>query len=152
MSKHVESLLAEFKSLIPHQEKIVTSVSGSSIGWQLDHTLKVINSVCQVIPKSNPEEYKPKTTFSKALVFTTGFIPRGRARAPKVVTADKTSEYELLLQFNQAEESLKVFSSLQPNQFFQHPIFGHLNAKDTQKFLYIHSYHHLKIMRDILKG
>lgn len=152
MSKKVEDLLPELASLIEHQEKKVESISHSTIGWQIDHSLKVINSVCNVAPDSIEEKYKPKQNFSKLFVMTTGYIPRGNAKAPKFVTSDSVSKEDLHLQHHEALQNLKKLEQLKPNQYFSHPLFGHLNAKALRKFLYIHTYHHLKIMRDILKA
>lgn len=152
MSRKVEDLLSELASLIKFHEKQIESISKSSIGWQLDHALKVINAVCKVAPDSSPEKYKPNTTFIKFFVMTFGYIPRGRAKAPKIVTSDAINEQDLIAQHKEAIEGLKKLEKLHPNQYFSHPMFGHLNAKALRKFLYIHTYHHLKIMRDILNA
>jgi len=37
------------------------------------------------------------------------------------------------------------------NKYFTHPIFGDLRVPTAIKFLYVHSYHHEKIIRDILQ-
>lgn len=152
MAKEVSSLFPEINSLIKHHEKIVPSVSQRSIGWQLDHALKVIISVCSAVPKSQPEKFKPKLSILKSAVFITGFIPRGKGKAPKIVIAETVSENELFSQLETAKETLSNLDRLSPNNYFRHQVFGHLKVKDAKRFLYIHTLHHLKIARDILKG
>ncbi|MCB9198167.1 MAG: hypothetical protein H6600_06895 [Flavobacteriales bacterium] len=152
MGKSVNQLFDEIEKLIPLHERIDTKVSSSNVGWHLDHSLKVINSICTVLPKSDPKEYSPKFTPAKALVMGTGYIPKGRARAPKATTAATTSEYELILQLKNARENTALLDTTPKNAFFIHPIFGHLNTPSTKKFFYIHTNHHLKIIKDILKS
>ncbi|GAA4949976.1 hypothetical protein GCM10023314_24180 [Algibacter agarivorans] len=41
----LNNLLAQVEEHIPFKKQINPSVSKSDIGWQLDHTLKVINDV-----------------------------------------------------------------------------------------------------------
>jgi len=36
-------------------------------------------------------------------------------------------------------------------QYFTHPIFGDLQLPSAIRFLYVHSYHHEKIIRDIVE-
>lgn len=152
MGKKIEDLLPELESLIQHHEKLVPSVSQRSIGWQLDHSLKVIKAVLKVTPESVPTEYKPKFNFTRIITFALGWFPRGAGKAPKVVTSDSVSEYELILQLKEVKEGLPKMNELQEGQFFKHPLFGDLNEKRTRRFLYIHTSHHLKIMRDILNS
>ncbi len=152
MAKKTEDLLPELESLIQHHEKIVPAISKKSIGWQMDHALKVINAVCKVTPKSDPKDYKPEFNMAGFVTIGLKWFPRGKGKAPKAVVADTTSEYELTLQLKEAREGLKKLRGIESNQFFIHPLFGHLNKKKTLRFVYTHTYHHLKIMRDILKG
>lgn len=149
MPKSVESLIPELESLIRYHEKVAPQVSAKSIGWQLDHSLKVINAVCQVTPKSNPKEYKPTFNLSGFITMSLYWFPRGKGKAPKAVISDSTSEYELFLQLREAKEGLEKLQGIEPNQYFIHPLFGHLNKKKLARFLYTHTYHHLKIMREI---
>ncbi|CAG5080392.1 DUF1569 domain-containing protein [Parvicella tangerina] len=152
MSKSVNALLPELESYIKEHEKTDISVSQKSIDWQLDHSLKVINAVCKVTPQSDPSDFRPKFNFMGFILLSLGWFPRGKAKAPKAVVTDKTSEYELILQLKEAREGLKKFEQIQPKQFFEHPLFGHLNKKKTKQFLYTHTYHHLKIIREISKA
>jgi hypothetical protein len=48
-------------------------------------------------------------------------------------------------------KNLESFNDLEKNSFFIHPLFKQLNKKQTIKFLKLHTNHHFKIIKDILK-
>ena len=144
--------ILQLEHQIPNLEKSNKAVSTITIGWQIDHCLLVINGIIGQLEISNPDEFKPKMGFYKFIVFATGNIPRGKARAPKAVTPSKIASVdELKSKIEFAKQNIQKFSSLPKNAFFNHPIFGNLNAKQAEKFLAIHTNHHLKIIEDILK-
>jgi hypothetical protein len=140
------------KDFIKFKERENLSVSKASVGWHLDHSLKVINSVCATLRVSNANDYKKEFNGLRILTFTLGFFPRGKAKSPKRVLPPaiiKKKDIE-----NQLEEAIKDIASiqeLQENQYFTHPLFKQLNKKQTVRFLKLHTNHHLKIIRDILK-
>ena len=145
-------LLLELESHISNFEKTNPNVSNSTVGWQIDHCLLVINGIIGQIEISDPLKYQPKWTFPKFMVFTTGKIPRGKAKAPKVVIPTQVAtQEELLAKLAAAKNNVLKLDSFSENQFFNHPFFKDLNVKQTKKFLTIHTKHHLKIIEDILK-
>ena len=145
-------LLLELESHISNFEKTNPNVSNSTVGWQIDHCLLVINGIIGQIEISDPLKFQPKWTFPKFMVFTTGKIPRGKAKAPKVVIPTQVAtQEELLAKLAAAKNNVLKLDSFSENQFFNHPFFKDLNVKQTRKFLTIHTKHHLKIIEDILK-
>ena len=145
-------LLQQLESHISNFEKTNMKVSNSTIGWQIDHCLLVINGIIGQIEISEPLKYQPKWTFPKFMVFTTGKIPRGKVKAPKVVIPTQVAtQEELLAKLEAARNNVLKLDSFSENQFFNHPFFKDLNVKQTKKFLTIHTKHHLKIIEDILK-
>lgn len=148
----LQNLLLQLESHIPNLEKTNTRVSNSSIGWQIDHCLLVINGIISQLEISNPTEFQPKWNFNKFIVFTTGKIPRGKARAPKIVTpVEVATAEELNSKIEFAKKNLLKLATFSKNSFFKHPYFNDLNTKQTEKFLAIHTKHHLKIIQDILR-
>jgi hypothetical protein len=145
-------LLHQLKYHIPNFEKTNPKVSNSTVGWQIDHCLLVINGIIGQIEISDPLKYQPKWNFPKFMVFTIGKIPRGKAKAPKVVIPTQVAtQEELLAKLAAAKNNVLKLDSFSENQFFNHPFFKDLNVKQTKKFLTIHTKHHLKIIEDILK-
>jgi hypothetical protein len=145
-------LLQQLESHISNFEKTNPKVSNSTVGWQIDHCLLVINGIIGQIEISDPLKYQPKWTFPKFMVFTTGKIPRGKAKAPKVVIPTQVAtQEELIAKLAAAKNNVLKLDSFSENQFFNHPFFKDLNVKQTKKFLTIHTKHHLKIIEDILK-
>ncbi len=146
-------LIKEFEDLkqyLPKCELRAEKVSKNGVDWHLDHSCKVINGVYQALQESKPEQYKPKFSFWRQMVMLTGVIPRGVGKAPKVVRPPevivlKDIEKQLAL----CEVSIRELDNLPENAHFKHPVFGHLNRKQTRKFLAIHTRHHLKIIKDI---
>jgi hypothetical protein len=145
-------ILLQLENHIPNLDKTNSKVSNSTVGWQIDHSLLVINGIVEQLEISNPNEFQPKWNFPKFMVFTTGKIPRGKAKAPKVVIPTRVATQEdLKAKLELAKNNILKLDSFSENQFFNHPFFKDLNVKQTKKFLTIHTKHHLKIIEDILK-
>ena len=151
--KKLESILNELEEAIISQEKVNSTVSSSSVGWHIEHSLLVINSVITQMAKSDPSKYRWSFSFLRMLVFMTNKIPRGKAKAPKVVRPESVPTNErLIAQLQLAKRQVDILDTLSPNHYVEHPYFGHLNSQPTRKFLVIHSQHHLDIIRDVVKG
>lgn len=146
------SLLLLLEIYISNLDKRNSKVSNSTIGWQIDHSLLVINGIVEQLEISNPNEFQPKWNFPKFMVFTTGKIPRGKAKAPKVVIPTQVAtQEELKAKLEAAKNNILKLDSFSENSFFKHPFFKDLNVKQTEKFLVIHTKHHLNIIQDILR-
>lgn len=149
--KQLQELLNQIESHIPHHEKVNEKVSQSTIGWQLDHSLLVINGVVEQLKSSNPENYHWKFKWIRLLIQITNKIPRGKVKAPKSVRPIETASLEeLQSKLAQARKNISTLDSLNRNNYFKHPFFGDLNLKTTIWFLKLHTNHHLKIVNDII--
>jgi hypothetical protein len=150
--KPLHHILLQLENHIPNLDKTNSKVSNSTVGWQIDHSLIVINGIVEQLEISNPNEFLPKWNFPKFMVFTMGKIPRGKAKAPKVVIPTQVAtQEELKDKLVTAKKNILKLNTFSENQFFNHPYFKDLNVKQTEKFLTIHTKHHLKIIEDILK-
>jgi DNA-directed RNA polymerase specialized sigma subunit len=150
--KSLTEILNDLENKISQLDAFDEKISKSNVAWHIDHSLKVILAVSAAIKKSNPSEYQWKFNFKRQLVYTLGFIPRGKGKAPKAVQSfDVITKETIEQQLKEASIALEEIQQLDGNSYFQHPYFGSLNLKPTLKFLNIHTQHHLKIIDDILK-
>lgn len=149
----LKNQLEEIKHLIPESDKLCPAVSAATVGWHLQHILLVINSVVSALENADPGTYKSKTSFIKMMVLWTAKIPRGKAKAPKNVapTAATDARTNLSL-WDMAEKNIAILPTLPSASHFPHPFFGSLKLKRACRFLQIHTEHHLKIARDIMKA
>ncbi len=148
----IDKKLSEIENFIKHYNKTNRKVSAKGVDWHLDHILKVINTVSLYTVKSNPKDYKRSFNAIRALVFTMNHIPRGKGKAPKPVNNIDTIKLEdIKSQFEKAKQITINLASLSKNHNFKHPIFGLLNLKQVNTFLNVHTQHHLKIIKDIIK-
>ncbi|WP_333601157.1 DUF1569 domain-containing protein [Flavobacterium sp.] len=146
----LNQLLNTLESKISLHEKTNLCVSNATIGWQIEHSLKTILEVVKATKNSNPANYKWKFNFNKFLVYTINFIPRGRGKAPKIVRPEGTITIKSLHDsLENVRASLLDWDTLDNNAYFAHPYFGDVNKKSTEKFLILHTKHHLKIINDI---
>jgi hypothetical protein len=149
--KSTSILLNELAANIPLANKINPSISASSVGWHIDHSLLVINQIIGAVKASDPNEYKWNFSIKRFVVFATGKIPRGKAKAPKsVIPENAFDENDVRVKMEKANHQLEKLNGLQANHFFIHPIFGHLNVKATKKMIALHTDHHLAIIKDII--
>ena len=97
------------------------------------------------------QHYKEKFKL-RLVVFTLGFIPRGKGKSPKrVLPPEIILKEDLEKQLVEAITNIESIQKLENNKYFTHPIFKQLNRNKTLKFLKLHTKHHLKIIKDILK-
>ncbi len=146
----LEEQVSILGNYISKQEIINTSISASSVGWHIEHSLMVIDVVIENLEKSNPADYKWKINFNKWYVFTLNRIPRGKAKARKIVSPEIYNSVTLKAHLISLCEAIKKLAQLPPDKFLAHPLMGHLKLKDTIRFLNIHTKHHLKIIDDIV--
>jgi hypothetical protein len=148
----LNNLINELEQHILFLDKTNTAVSRASVGWHIEHSLKVVTQIINAAEKSNPETYKWRFNIKSALVLSLNTIPRGKGKAPKIVIPEgNITSDSLKHHVDQARLMIKNIERFHSNNYFKHPYFGDLNVKPTKKFLGIHTNHHLKIIKDIIK-
>ncbi|HSK13703.1 MAG TPA: DinB family protein [Phnomibacter sp.] len=151
--KDLRPLLKELEDTIEHHTVLRPEVSSGAVGWHIEHCLLVIDVSIAALQKSDPAAYKWSFNFWRVLLFLLGWFPRGRARSPKAVQPKQSMEAPLLQEHLQlTRERLNLLGSLGKDQFMKHPYFGLLDLAATGRFLELHTKHHLKIIRDILRS
>ena len=152
MKNNLATLLDQLENHIQYSESTNFLVSQSTVGWQIEHSLLTINGIITAIQNSNPKEYSWQFSFMKWIILATKKIPRGKAKAPKVVVPKEGVTIANLEQhLAKAIDAIKALEFVSKNHFFKHPYFGNLKKKQTILFLEIHTHHHLKIIRDIVR-
>lgn len=151
-TEFLDDELVEIGSHIGAFETVNKDVSEVSIGWHLDHLLLTINKIYGELIASNPEDYRNRFNITRMMMFSSNQIPRGKATSPTIVTpsgviksASINEKYQL------AKQVAPLIDNLPENAYFKHPSAGYLNRDDAKRFLKIHTEHHLKIIRDIIK-
>jgi hypothetical protein len=150
--KNLDNILHKLANYIPDHNQSNQAVSEVAVGWHIEHSLLVIKQITATVAQSEPKLYKYKFNFSRFFVFLSMTIPRGKAQAPKVVIPiDEITIETLQESLKNTYQAIAYLKDCQEKQYFMHPFFGQLNKKQTIQFLAIHTQHHLKIVRDILK-
>ena len=149
--KELQHLLNKLQSNISTLNTVNLEVSGGSVGWHIEHSLKTIDQIVNACKNSNPSKYQWHFNFNRFLILSiTKKIPRGKAKAPKVVRPEgEISKESLQLHLEKVSQNLENWNGLDKNVHFPHPFFGILNKKETEKFLVLHTNHHLQIIEDI---
>jgi hypothetical protein len=151
MNKLIQAV-NQLEAFIPKCEAINSSISQASVGWHIAHSCLVINSISGALKKSNPADYKWKFNLAHFYIRLRGNFPRGKGKAPeRVVPREEITTEAFQKLFQQTKDVLGEIPGLDNNVHFKHPYFGLLNKKSTIHFLEIHTRHHLKIIKDILK-
>ena len=144
--------LSQLEHYVQFRDSINTDVSQVGVAWHLDHSLKVINRVCDTLEDSDPEDYTWELNLTREAVFISGNMPRGRGKAPKtVLPPDSINTIDILAQIEEAQQKVLKIDALPKNAHFTHPVFGVLDKKGSKKFIAIHTHHHLSIIKDILQ-
>ena len=148
----INKLLNQLEDQVNHYSKFNQAISEGNVGWHIVHSCLVISSVCNVVCKSDPTTYIKRFSFKAYLVLLLNSFPRGKTKAPSfTVPSEELSPASVLKSIQAARASLELLAKAGKNQYFTHPIFGDLNTEQTFKFLAVHTNHHLKIIKDIVK-
>lgn len=150
-SQKLDILITTLEKHIKHHEVANPAVSKANIAWHIDHSFKVINKVILTLQASDPTLYKNNFSFLGKVFFTLGFFPKGKAKAPKHVKPPEIIlKEDLINQLKEARTLIKAIPNLDENAFFKHPIFGDINKKRINRFLELHTNHHVKIIKAIM--
>jgi hypothetical protein len=141
----------ELESKIPNQEDYNPTISKSNVGWHIEHSLLTIERIIEAVQKSNPDNYKWSFKLPRILVFTMNKMPRGRAKAPKVVVPNTFDKQSLLEHLKTVTLKIQEIENISPDKYFDHPFFGNLKLNKAVKMIEIHTNHHLEIINDIIK-
>ena len=145
--------LEKLKSMLIHKDKQNLKISARGVDWHIDHSLRVIISICRILKKSDLKKYKKNINIPRSILFRVGWMPRGRAKAPDAVNTTGQIDMEAVhLNFEKANQELSEINHLPPNSHFKHFVFGRLNLKEAKRFIELHTRHHLKIMEDIIRS
>lgn len=148
----LSSLIESLMTFVPDATLVNEKISISSVGWHIDHSLLVMNKIITTMEKSNSNEYESHFNVKRFIAFILNRFPRGVAKAPKhVQPTEAFDSVNTQSAFMEINIQLKVFENLQKDQFFIHPYFGKLNKKAAEKMMFIHTKHHIKIIKEILQ-
>jgi len=150
-------LQKEFDQLESYFNKgniVETSVSQKGIYWHVDHCLRILEGIPEVMHSSEKQDYNPKSSLMKFVIMSFGWMPRGKGKSPKHVLPDENNLNKESIQkrFDRAFLQVIDAANLPEWQFFRHPLFGSLKRDEAIKFMGIHTRHHLKILREIEKA
>ena len=134
--KELNDLIGQIENNLSQWEKQNTTISHATVGWQLDHSLLVINGIIAQLAKSNPKDYQWRPNWKRVYIKLRNNIPRGKAKAPKqVLPVDVIAIEDLQNKLALAKSNIALLEKLHKNSFFTHPYFGDLNLKAAIWFL-----------------
>jgi hypothetical protein len=159
--RSIERVLEQLATLIEiaEDEQLLSlrapEISAWSVAEQIEHLRRSDLSILDALGRletENPPAGSP--TLAGRLVLATGFIPRGRGRAPSAVKPLDIQPGELpgqlrhvVERFTDITADLERLSASRAT--IRHPALGFFTASQMLAFAGIHHYHHLKIIRDI---
>jgi len=151
MLPEISSALDELQDYAAQPQTRAVAVSGWSVGQQIEHALLTIRGVVGELSRGAGRHEPAKPTLIGRIILLAGRIPRGRGEAPLTVlprSAPEPAELSALLA--KSRESLVRLAAVENDNTFFHPRFGRLNKAQSIRFLWIHTDHHLRIIRDII--
>ncbi len=151
--KSLVELINELENKLPFIAQKKETVSQVTVGWHLEHSLLALIKMITAVEHSNPADYKKEFNLKRSIVLTLGKIPRGKAKVPdSVKPGEEINMANIAGLIDKAKQKAALFEKLSPDKFFKHPVFGDLQVKKARRIIAIHTYHHIKIINDIISG
>jgi len=147
------ALIIDLVNKLPFIEQKKESVSHVTVGWHIEHSLLALIKMISAVEHSNPADFKKEFNLKRSIVLLLGKIPRGKAKVPdSVKPGDEISRANIEGLIEKAKQKAELFEKLSSHKFFKHPVFGDLQVKKARRIIAIHTYHHIKIINDIISG
>jgi hypothetical protein len=151
--KSLLALINDLENKLPFIEQRKEAVSQVTIGWHLEHSLLAMIKMITAVEQSNPADYENEFNLKRSIVLTLGKIPRGSAKVPdSVKPGEEINIANITGVIEKAKQKAVLFEKLSEDKFFKHPVFGDLQVKKARRIIAIHTYHHIKIINDIISG
>ena len=137
------------------EEKLMGPRAGVS-GWSpyehVDHSAKVVSAILTGLLQPDLPQIAPVSLLGHAVLIT-GYIPRGKAKAPSRVRPVLGSVAELHATLDALDQLIGRIADpawTRPmGAVIPHPYFGGMTATQSLRFVGIHTNHHLKIVREM---
>lgn len=144
--------ILELQSYCNQAERMNGNVSEVNVSWHIQHCLLVIHKSIQALLLSKPEDYKSEFNFPRIILFYLKWFPRGKGKAPDRVKPQTTDNIDFQPLFDKAEIHIQKLEQALSKQYMPHPIFGKLDKQQTMTMLTLHTLHHIRIIKDIVKN
>lgn len=137
-------------------------VSGWSVGLHLEHLLRSdryilawVEAVAAGLCAERAEGAAGRPNWRGRVVLVTGFIPRGKGRAPALTRPEGLSREEVEAGFRDLADRIRSLGcclkgvARSPVRM-AHPSLGAFDASQWLRFTEVHHAHHEKVIRDVL--
>jgi uncharacterized damage-inducible protein DinB len=146
----------EFQIFTPLAERRMERISAWSVGEHLDHLMKVDRSIFDRIEAPVETPLRPLSTLGR-IVLWSGWIPRGKGKAPDMARPQAVPPEQLVERIRAARDLLdRAVATPQrladPRRIAKHYLLGGMSAAQWLRFLAVHHHHHVKIIRDVLRA
>lgn len=142
-----------------HREVRRPEVSGWSVREHVEHLLLADRGIVSWIEGVLDGEVEAPTTgrptLAGRLVLLSGFIPRGRGRAPEPTVPGDMSAEALRSELSALERGVTALEGRLDEidgsrARYPHPVLGSLTPAQWLRFLAVHHWHHEKMIDEIL--
>ncbi|MEZ5023923.1 MAG: hypothetical protein R2728_11825 [Chitinophagales bacterium] len=72
-------IIEELSAYLKYSDALNTDISNWSVGAHIEHSTKVIASICKTIEQSDPKDYKPKFNLLRVIFLRLNWFPRGKS-------------------------------------------------------------------------
>lgn len=149
----MKSLLSEYLRLLGEPDASEPGVSGWSVHEHVEHVAVATDYFLTFMDRLSKGEGTAggRPRLVGRILLRTGFIPRGKGKAPDFAMPTGRGDVRMLLE--QARDRFAVLGTLpKGGHRLPHPFLGAFSARQWARFAEVHTRHHLKIIRDILSA
>jgi len=142
--------IARLEIWFPAANTCAPTLSAWSIGAHCEHALLAIRGIAESMATSLPGAEPQKITLVGRVVLAARRIPRGKGVSPTSVLPAPTISTEALQALAAyARAACAQIPELPRQAWWRHHLFGVLHRDLAQRFIRIHTEHHLRIIAEV---